>query len=93
MKSLKTLMATRKLKARDKKKVKAKALRSSSTEKRLRTISPQMIQNLYNQGIDNYSSGDLKRAQARFEEVLRLDPGYVPASKALKRVKEELTQN
>jgi hypothetical protein len=32
----------------------------------------------------------LEKARAVFERVLELAPGYVPAAKALKRVKEEL---
>lgn len=48
------------------------------------------VQGLYNEGLDLYSSGQLEKARSVFERVLELNPRYVPAVKALKRVKEEL---
>lgn len=55
------------------------------------TVSPQEIQNLYNQGVDDYTAGRLESARAAFRRVVELDPAYVPAKKALLRVEEELS--
>ncbi|MBI5244329.1 MAG: type IX secretion system membrane protein PorP/SprF [Elusimicrobia bacterium] len=54
--------------------------------------TPQDIQRLYNAGVDFYTAGQLEKARDAFQEVLRLDPAYVPASKALKRVTDEMPQ-
>ena len=56
------------------------------------TVSPQEIQRLYNQGIDYYTAGQLENAKATFERVVALDPAYLPAKKALRRVIEEMSQ-
>lgn len=55
------------------------------------TVSPQEIQRLYNQGVDDYTAGRLESARAAFRRVVELDPAYVPAKKALQRVEEELS--
>jgi outer membrane protein assembly factor BamD (BamD/ComL family) len=55
------------------------------------TVSPQEIQRLYNQGVDDYTAGRLESARAAFRRVVELDPAYVPAKKALLRVEEELS--
>lgn len=55
------------------------------------TVSPQEIQRLYNQGVDYYTAGQLENAKATFLRVIDLDPAYVPAKKALRRVEEELS--
>lgn len=55
------------------------------------TVSPQEIQRLYNQGVDDYTAGRLENARAAFRRVVDLDPAYVPAKKALLRVEEELS--
>ena len=54
-------------------------------------MSPLEIQRLYNQGVDAYTSGRLENARAAFQRVVDLDPAYVPARKALRRVEEELS--
>lgn len=55
------------------------------------TVSPLEIQRLYNQGVDEYTAGRLENAKAAFSRVVALDPAYVPAKKALRRVEEELS--
>ena len=55
------------------------------------TVTPQEIQRLYNQGVDDYTAGRLENARAAFRRVVELDPAYVPAKKALLRVEEELS--
>lgn len=55
------------------------------------TVSPLEIQRLYNQGVDDYTAGRLENAKAAFQRVIDLDPAYVPARKALRRVEEELS--
>lgn len=55
------------------------------------TVSPVEIQRLYNQGVDDYTAGRLEAARAAFQRVVDLDPAYVPARKALRRVEEELS--
>lgn len=55
------------------------------------TVSPLEIQRLYNQGVDDYTAGRLENARAAFQRVIDLDPAYVPARKALRRVEEELS--
>lgn len=55
------------------------------------TVSPLEIQRLYNQGVDAYTAGRLENAKAAFQRVVDLDPAYVPAKKALRRVEEELS--
>lgn len=64
--------------------------RPAAAEPALRAASPQEIQRLYNQGVDHYTGGRLDEAKASFERVLTLDPAYSPASKALRRVTEEM---
>ncbi len=54
------------------------------------TVSPQELQKLYDQGVDDYTSGQLEKAREAFKSVLDKDPGYTPAIKALRRVEEEL---
>lgn len=66
-------------------------LRPTTSEERLR-LSPRDIQKVYNAGVDYYTAGQLEKAKDAFEEVLRSDPAYVPAVKALRRVDEELAQ-
>lgn len=51
--------------------------------------SPARLQELYDAGVDHYTAGRLDEAKAAFEEVLRLDPAYTPAAKALKRVNSD----
>lgn len=53
-------------------------------------LSPLEIQRLYNRGVDHYTAGELEKAKQTFQRVLQEDPAYHPASKALKRVMEEL---
>ncbi|MBI4347899.1 MAG: tetratricopeptide repeat protein [Elusimicrobia bacterium] len=53
-------------------------------------LSPREIRKLYNEGIDYYASGQLQRARESFERVLKADPNYTPARKALRRVMEEM---
>lgn len=53
-------------------------------------LSPKELRRLYNEGIDHYASGRLKEAKDVFERVLKADPGYTPARKALRRVQEEM---
>ncbi len=55
------------------------------------SVSPLEIQRLYNQGVDDYTAGRLEGARAAFQRVVDLDPAYVPARKALRRVEEELS--
>ena len=50
----------------------------------------QEVQRIYNEGVDYYTSGKLEKAKQAFERVLELDHNHVPATKALRRVKEEL---
>ncbi len=57
----------------------------------VRRPSPQEIQRRYNAGVDFYTAGHLEEAKESFAEVLRLDPAYAQAAKALKRVTEELS--
>jgi len=53
--------------------------------------SPQEVQRVYNAGVDFYTAGRLEKARDAFQEVLKMDPTYAPASKALSRVMEELS--
>lgn len=53
-------------------------------------VSPLEIQRIYDSGVDFYTSGQLEKARLAFKKVLDLDPAYVPATKALRRVVEEI---
>jgi tetratricopeptide (TPR) repeat protein len=55
-------------------------------------VAPHEIQKLYNRAVDLYTSGQLEAARDAFERVLSLDPAYIPASKGLRRVMEEIAQ-
>lgn len=49
-----------------------------------------LAQKLYREGLDLYSAGELKKANAIFQKVLETDPGNVPAANAIKRIQREL---
>ena len=53
-------------------------------------LPPADVQNLYREGLDHYSAGDLEKARDAFRKVLDADPSNVSAANALKRVQEEL---
>lgn len=84
MKSLRALLARKRAEAAA---AAAAAAPKRSTEGEL---SPREIRKLYNEGIDNYASGQLRKAREAFDRVLKADPNYTPARKALRRVMEEM---
>lgn len=44
------------------------------------------VKELYDQGVDAYAKGDMPRAKALFESVLKLDPSHTPSRRALRRI-------
>jgi len=53
-------------------------------------ISPQQASSMYSLALDHYTRREFKEAKALLEQILEGDPENVEASKALRRVKEEL---
>ncbi len=56
------------------------------------TASPQEIENLYQAGVTFYAEGQLKEAENAFQKLLDIAPNYVPAQRALQRVRAEESQ-
>lgn len=76
----------------EQKRAEAAAAAAASKAPARPSASPAEIHRIYRQGLDYYSTGQLERAKGAFEQVLALDPAYTPAAKALRRVKEELSE-
>ena len=53
-------------------------------------VDTASAQKLYREGLDLYSSGELAKAKAVFQQVLDIDPSNVPAANAIKRIQREL---
>ncbi len=56
------------------------------------SVSPQEIENLYQAGVTFYAEGRLKEAENVFQKLLNVAPDYVPAQRALQRVRAEESQ-
>ncbi len=56
------------------------------------SASPQEIENLYQAGVTFYAEGRLKEAENVFQKLLDVAPDYVPAQRALQRVRAEESQ-
>jgi len=58
-----------------------------SGQKIIPKASPSKIESLYESGVELYSKGKLKAAKRVFQKLLDIDPNYIPAQRALQRVR------
>ena len=66
--------------------------KGSLKKARKSSISPQEIENLYQAGVTFYAEGRLKEAEHIFQKLMDVAPNYVPAQRALQRVRAEESQ-
>lgn len=74
------------------------ALRALKMTKRkmpkpLSSASPEKIESLYEAGVELYAQGRLKEAESVFQKLLDIAPDYIPAQRALQRVRAEEAQS
>ncbi len=55
-------------------------------------LSPEEVEQLYQNGVDLYSQGKLRDAEKVFKAVIEADPRNMPARRALKRIRTELLE-
>ncbi len=70
-----------------------KSQRNGFGEQAARSVlSPEEVEQLYQNGVELYSQGKLREAAKVFKSVLDADPRNLPARRALKRIKTELLE-